>query len=300
MIFIRFRIKLQHFIVTKKIEKMCNLPSLYCLYLCIFCIAGCNKCYKEFPRKGFGDKNDFSGFCRNDWEKRTHGQCKRYANLYQKADFHTAAEAKNQATRTGVRYSVLYELPYYDAVRFPLIDPMHNLLLGTANHVLNTWVNEGIISTKDLEKMQSRVDSVKVPSDVGRLPSKIAHGFSGFTADQWKHWVCIYSLFALKGIIPKGHYDMWSDFVHSCEILCSKVITLSDLITADEKLMTFCTKFEKILGKDKCTPNMHLHGHLRDCIVDYGPIYSFWCFSFERYNGILGEYHTNNSNIGKF
>ena len=57
--------------------------------------------------------------------------------------------------------------------------------------------------------------------------------------------------------------------------------------------------FENLCGKERCTPNMHLHGHLRDCILDYGPIYSFWCFSFERYNGIMGDYHTNNVNIGK-
>ena len=33
---------------------------------------------------------------------------------------------------------------------------------------------------------------------------------------------------------------------------------------------------------------MHLHTHITDCILDYGPVYSFWLYSFERYNGILG------------
>ena len=42
---------------------------------------------------------------------------------------------------------------------------------------------------------------------------------------------------------------------------------------------------------------MHLHGHLHECIRDYGPVYSFWCFAFERMNGILGSYHTNNCNV---
>ena len=36
-------------------------------------------------------------------------------------------------------YSVLFQLPYYDAIRFALIDPMHNLLLRSAKHVLKTW-----------------------------------------------------------------------------------------------------------------------------------------------------------------
>jgi hypothetical protein len=42
---------------------------------------------------------------------------------------------------------------------------------------------------------------------------------------------------------------------------------------------------------------MHLHTHLLDCILDYGPVYSFWLFSFERYNGILGEYCTNQRSV---
>ncbi len=46
-----------------------------------------------------------------------------------------------------------------------------------------------------------------------------------------------------------------------------------------------------------CTINMHLHGHLTECIRDFGPVYSFWCFAFERMNGILGNYHTNNHHI---
>jgi hypothetical protein len=42
---------------------------------------------------------------------------------------------------------------------------------------------------------------------------------------------------------------------------------------------------------------MHLHGHLYDCILDFGLVYSFWLFSFERENGIFGSYKTNKKNI---
>jgi len=30
-----------------------------------------------------------------------------------------------------------------------------------------------------------------------------------------------------------------------------------------------------------------MHCRLKECIFDVSPLYSFWCFSFERYNGIL-------------
>ena len=57
--------------------------------------------------------------------------------------------------------------------------------------------------------------------------------------------------------------------------------------------MDFCIKFEQVFGKDFVTPNMHMHAHLRECIEDFGPVYSFWCFSFEWYNGILEHMKKN-------
>ena len=43
---------------------------------------------------------------------------------------------------------------------------------------------------------------------------------------------------------------------------------------------------------------IYISMHLCECILDYGPVYySFWCFAFERYNGILGSYPTNSRQI---
>ena len=42
---------------------------------------------------------------------------------------------------------------------------------------------------------------------------------------------------------------------------------------------------------------MHLQCHLKDCILDYGPLHGFWCYSFERYNGLLGDLPNNNCSI---
>ena len=37
--------------------------------------------------------------------------------------------------------------------------------------------------------------------------------------------------------------------------------------------------------------------HLTECVRDFGPIASFWCFSFKRFNGLLGDLPTNNRSI---
>ncbi|KAJ8414404.1 hypothetical protein AAFF_G00052740, partial [Aldrovandia affinis] len=90
---------------------------------------------------------------------------------------------------------------------------------------------------------------------------------------------------------------MWFDFVQACIIICSRVISYDRLEVADCYLQTFLSKFVGLYGPLHCTPNMHLHLHLKDCMLDYGPVYAFWCFSFERINGMLGKYHNNNRNI---
>ena len=142
---------------------------------------------------------------------------------------------------------------------------MLNLLLGTAKHVLKTWIEMGLLSESDLQQLQKRVNLVKPPSEIGRIPSKISEGFKGFTVDQWKNWVCInfYSLFALRGVIPNEHYGMWTVFVHACQLLCRKVITKEECNEADQKLMRFCIMFEALCRKKECTSIMHLCSHLQ-------------------------------------
>ena len=61
--------------------------------------------------------------------------------------------------------------------------------------------------------------------------------------------------------------------------------------------MEFCKQFVLLYGTDSCTPNLHMHLHLKECLLDYGPVHTFWLFSFERYNGLLGKFHTNNQMI---
>ena len=55
---------------------------------------------------------------------------------------------------TGAKYSVLLQLSYYDAVRFVLIDPMHNLFLGLAKSTLKVWKENDLIGEKDFELLQ--------------------------------------------------------------------------------------------------------------------------------------------------
>ena len=107
----------------------------------------------------------------------------------------------------------------------------------------------------------------------------------------------MFATYTLHDILPQRDFQCFQKFVIDCTFICNRVLTNNDIILADNLLMQLCNSFENLYGNESITPNMHLHGHLKECMLDYGPVYSFWLFSFERYNGLLGSLPTNRRNI---
>jgi hypothetical protein len=46
---------------------------------------------------------------------------------------------------------------------------------------------------------------------------------------------------------------------------------------------------KSIYGPEFITSNIHLALYIVDCYYDYGSIYSFWFFPYERLNGYIGK-----------
>ena len=273
----------------------CDLPaaSKTCGFLGHAANLSCSKCLKVSPGE-VGNK-DYSGFDRSDWLKRDNNQHREAINKILKCE--TKTKKEKMESRLGCRYSCLIDLPYFDATRMLCIDPMHNLFLGTGEHMLSIWIEQGWLNKKHFLSIQKFVDDLILPSDIGRIPNKIESGFSGFKADQFKSWILIYSIPALYSILPIGHLECWRHFILACQILCKQKLTVAEIDMADLLLLRFCNKVQELYGRSAVTPNMHLHCHLKDIILDYGPVQEFWLFSFERYNGILGNQPTNNRAI---
>ena len=124
---------------------------------------GCSKCLKRFP--SLPNKLDYSGYNRTHWNPRTIED-----HRFQSTEF-LAANTKTKQTeiikKYGVRYSILLLLPYFNIVRFHVIDTMHNILLGSAKHVTRVWCDSGVLCTKNLQKIQDIVNSLIAPVDIG-------------------------------------------------------------------------------------------------------------------------------------
>ena len=72
---------------------------------------------------------------------------------------------------------------------------------------------------------------------------------------------------------------------------------MGDIETADMLMEKFCKIVESLCGWSYCTINMHLHLHIKDTIISYGPTHATWCFSFEHYNHLLESTPTNNKSV---
>ncbi|OAD65558.1 hypothetical protein PHYBLDRAFT_165963 [Phycomyces blakesleeanus NRRL 1555(-)] len=135
---------------------------------------------------------------------------------------------------------------------------MHNLFLGTPKRLMDHWIKDKDIQDGDFVAMQKTAEMMIVPD-----------------------------------ALAKDRFENWINFDNVCCLLIKPTITFDEVNTAHQFLQTFCTRCDEPYNAKILTCNMHLHLHLRDTIRDFGPVYSYWLFGFERFNRLLKNLKTN-------
>ncbi|XP_048255122.1 uncharacterized protein LOC125381851 [Haliotis rufescens] len=279
--------------VSVKMALMCasaDIPAArkLCGFMGHGATQGCSHCTKPLWSNGIRDCGLPNLV---QWPSRNREDHLRCAS---KASAATCLTKKKQVEKfSGYRYTALLELPYFEPSRMSAIDPMHNLFLGTAKKLFGHWVEKEILSSGNLSEISSKIQSINVTSEVGRIPTNIATNYGQMTAKEWKNWVLVYSLICLKGLLPVNHLRAWQTFVLACRHYCQPCISNINIGIAGRLMVKFCNQVSELYGAHFLTPNMHLHCHLEESVRSFGSIYGFWLFSFERYNGILSDFSTN-------
>ena len=111
-------------------------------------VKGCSRCLRSFTTNSFTDKADYSGFDSATWPTRSLEEHKRKGMEWKHA--RTQVERHKIEREYGVRFTELLRLPYFDSARFSVIDPMHNILLGTAKLMITIWKGKGLLSVHDI------------------------------------------------------------------------------------------------------------------------------------------------------
>ena len=113
-------------------------------------------------------------------------------------------EAKRIQKNTGVRWSELLCLPYFDIVKMVTVDLMHTIFLGMIRHETELILQDPLFCGESREIFCDRMKSLCVPYDIGRLPNSLTEKleFSSLTADQWKTFALIYAKPCLWNLLP--------------------------------------------------------------------------------------------------
>ena len=127
----------------------CDLPAgrKVCGFLGHSASDGCSRCLKSFP--GTVGAMNYSGFDRSTWPPR-HNEAHR-RDVQHIKNCTTKTEQKQLESELGCRYSALIKLPYFDPCRMLTVDPMHNLFLGSGKHMLQLWIENGLLPSSNFK-----------------------------------------------------------------------------------------------------------------------------------------------------
>lgn len=106
------------------------------------------------------------------------------------------------------------------------------------------WIGTQIINKDQLEVIHRRIEKVKIPIQIGRLPSNISSGVT-FTAEQWINWTLYFSVYCLNGILSSEEMECWRHFVLAARRLCKRSVNSDDITVADALLLQFGKRIKR-------------------------------------------------------
>ena len=105
----------------------------------------------------------YNNFQYNTWRYRTNEDCRKAAEKFRDAT--TPAKANSSFDKSGLRWSELLRLEYYDPTKFLAIDPMHNLFLGIIKEHF-----QSILGNRPKPKVKSKPSTtsihIQIPEDM--------------------------------------------------------------------------------------------------------------------------------------
>lgn len=124
-------------------------------------------------------------------------------------------------------------------------------------------------------------------------------------ADEWRVMTAIYFPIALiilwggeaeddHGVSRRKLLELTMCIVQTTWIICGRQTTQEDRAAYLKYLCTYLHNLEETTGGTKYRSNHHYSLHLYDFLSLWGPVHSWWCFPFERVNGILQRIASNN------
>lgn len=175
---------------------------------------------------------------------------------------------------------------------------MTNVRVGSRDSVLGAGV---------LEEVVADIKRPTLPNWISPAPQGIGSKKQGkLSADQWRTLCTVHLVITLirlwGGGGPEALSRTWLDnflaLVVAIRYATKRSVSEESIRIVEEYMKTYLEGVVAIYTADYLTINHHLSLHLPDFLRRLGPVHGWWAFPFERYNGIIQRFKTNNK-LGK-
>ncbi|EIW84541.1 hypothetical protein CONPUDRAFT_49943 [Coniophora puteana RWD-64-598 SS2] len=228
----------------------------------------------------------------------------------------------------GKRFVVLDLIPGWLPKTKTAPDFMHAVFLGIIPHLYDVVIFGGYVMTgvgganSAKARFESLINSISWPSHITRLPKNLGENHSLKKADEWRRLIAITPVLLWwtwrdeDDVIPHSEpvlppnttapsfsrnrqqlYDAILLLCAAVRILSSREISMDQARIGQSFLAQYCERF--IALGIPLRPNHHVAMHTADVIRLFGPVYAWWLFAFERFNGMLERVKHNGHDGGE-
>ncbi|EIW57889.1 uncharacterized protein TRAVEDRAFT_38232 [Trametes versicolor FP-101664 SS1] len=250
----------------------------------------CNFCHATHDEINLASGYDVENFrMRDDFEQLAYAWRSREAT--------SARARKHILDEGGSRWTEFMAIPGWMPVSRAALDYMHNFYLGIMKNLFMDFLVDGYLFNKKMwDQFDVIMASIKWPSGIGRLPTNLGENHSLPKADQWRRWL---------NIQPTMLWLCWRDAEDRIsrtapDIPGNAKSTPMFLRNLKEiyDIFLYASIAERILASESISmeeemlrlgihlvPNHHLAMHYPDFFRLFGPVYAWWLYAQERFNG---------------
>ncbi|KAJ8672044.1 hypothetical protein QAD02_003303 [Eretmocerus hayati] len=187
--------------------------------------------------------------------------------------------------------SILVHIPGFGPVTDVVIDPMHQVYLGSGRKILGIWMSTACeASTVQIKAISDRLVSFKdhMTYDFARRPRSLQF-LPYFEATELRTTLLYTAAVACAGILPEVYHRHFL-LSHVTLTILNRVDLCGDEETlqyADGLLKRFVDEYETLFGSKFLAYNFHLSLHVDHECRKYGTLNEFSAFRFENYIRIM-------------
>ncbi|EAU82786.2 hypothetical protein CC1G_10905 [Coprinopsis cinerea okayama7 len=224
----------------------------------------------------------------------------------------------------GVRWAMFDALPGWKPATQTVLDFMHAIYLGVVAWLFTRLLFGAHMFPGQLKRrFENVINGIQWPSHATRLPKNLGENPSLKKADEWRRLLTVtppvlwYAWMDPDGTIPdtepplppnatlktahsRKRASLYVIILLLCaaiRLLSTRTISMSQAETGQAYLSSYCIKMLHLGAK--LSPNHHFAMHLATMIKRFGPVYAWWLFAFERFNGLLEKVNTNGHDGGR-